>query len=379
MEKKQLIRVISCKHKFSSLFRFLKIAGIAWFASLLITLSACGDNKENPQPQPSKFIIRAADLSFLPEIEETNTIFYNEANQAEDALTILKNAGLNTVRIRLWHNPANGHSGLDEVTEFSARIKKMGLRVWLTVHYSDTWADPGNQPTPAAWVNLPANIMADSVYNYTSRVVALIHPDYFQVGNEINNGMLWPVGKFSNKENFISLVESGCKAVRQTDPECSIIIHYAGIYNAVDFYNLFRLTDFDVIGLSYYPIWHGKDLNYLQTTMQELALRFNKEVVVAETSYAFSLGWFDWTTNVIGDQSQLLADYPPTPEGQASYLKKIREISTLAAGSVGFAYWGGEWIAFKGPQSTSGSSWENQALFDFDHKVLPAVSAFNAQ
>lgn len=354
---------------------------LRYFLWILLILSvpiftACEDKKTDSEPLPEEFIIRAADLSFLPEIEQAGVVFYNQAGEAEDMLTTLKNAGMNTVRIRLWKDPADAHSGMAEVRDFAARARAMGLKIWLTVHYADTWADPGNQPIPDIWKDLGFYILTDSVYQYTAKIVKEIDPEYIQIGNEINNGMLWPQGKLAYASNFRELLNSGVRAVRDNRPDCKIILHYAGTDNAGAFFANLDSLDYDIIGLSYYPLWHGKSLSLLESALDSLGKQFHRQVLIAETSYPFSLGWNDWTNNVMGLEEQLLDGYPATPEGQKAFLNEIKRISVAATSSIGFAYWGGEWISFKGAQATNGSSWENQAFYDFELKALPVIDAF---
>lgn len=345
----------------------------------MLSMNACSEKSKNPDPvpEPARFTIKAADLSFLPELEEAGVVFHNRSGVAEAMLKTLKDEGLNTVRIRLWKDPAGVHSGFAEVKAFAATVRASGLKVWLSVHYSDTWADPGAQTTPAAWQGIGFNALKDSVYNYTARIVRQIKPDYIQIGNEVNNGMLWPLGSANNHTGFSQLLQAGSRAVRENDSACRIIIHYAGFTDAADFFAGIQDVDFDIIGLSYYPVWHGKDLNLLETALNDLGTQFNKQVLIAETAYPFTLGWNDWTNNVIGLQDQLLTAYPATPQGQHDFLKEIRRISTADSTSIGFAYWGGEWVAFKGPQATNGSSWENQAFYDFDLNALPVIEVYN--
>ncbi len=135
-------------------------------------------------------------------------------------------------------------------------------------------------------------------------------------------------------------------------------------------------VDYDIIGLSYYPWWHGKSLDTLQLTLNQLATKYDKEVVIAETAYPFTLSWNDWTNNFIGNANQLIPGYPATEAGQKAFLWKLRTIVQSNPAGKGFCYWEPEWISIKGPQSTVGSPWENLALFDFQNKVLPAMSVY---
>ena len=334
------------------------------------------DNDEKPEPETLKEFIRGTDLSFLPQIEVKN-IEFTDNGETMDVLNILKNHDVNTVRLRIWHTPSNQYSSFAEVKEFSNRIKSHGLKVWLTVHYSDTWADPGNQILPQAWQNLNIETLKDSVYQYTEKIIKEIQPEYIQIGNEINSGILFPHGeRSSSKSQFITLLTRGIQAVRDNSPDTQIILHYAGIDGADSFFNDLIVLNYDIIGLSYYPIWHGKDLNHLESMISLLQNQFNKQVLIAETAYPFTLDWNDWTNNIIGSEEQLiLPEYPATPEGQKDFMLKIREI-TETTNALGFCYWGAEWVAFDGPQSKKGSNWENQALFDFKNEVLPAIEAF---
>ncbi|NTW25889.1 MAG: cellulase family glycosylhydrolase, partial [Lentimicrobium sp.] len=284
---------------------FLILISVTFLAT-----AACEEKSNDPDPIPEKFIIKAADLSFLPEIEDAGVVFYNRGGDAEDMLSTLKRAGMNTVRIRLWKNPVDGRSGFSEVKAFAEKVRAKGMKVYLTVHYSDTWADPGNQTVPEAWKTLGYNVLKDSLKNYTAKIVREIKPDYIQIGNEINNGMVWPQGRNIYLNNFLGLLNAGSAAVRENDPDCKIMIHYAGVERAEEFFTSLDTLDYDIIGLSYYPLWHGKSLSLLETTLDSLGKKFDRQVFVAETSYPFSFGWNDWTTNVIGDESQILDGYP---------------------------------------------------------------------
>lgn len=351
---------------------------------ILVTLLFSGGcKKESPSEQeplteePFSFI-SGADLSFLPEIESAGTVFYDSTGKPEDVLTTFQKNGVNTIRIRLWHTPATAHSGFEEVKTFATRVKAKKMKVWLTVHYSDTWADPGNQTIPAAWKSLTFQQLKDSVDAYTRKIVKVIQPDIIQIGNEINPGFLWPMGKLEYKSQFLELLDAGCKAARAENKSTQIMIHLAGLDNADWYFSQFSGLDYDLIGLSYYPIWHGKDLAKVYSTLNQLNQKYKKKVVIAETAYPFTTGWNDWTDNIFGSPVQVLSAYPPTQDGQYLFLLQIKSIVRAVNGGYGFCYWGGEWVSFRGNQAKNGSSWENMALYDFSNLILPAIQAFNA-
>jgi arabinogalactan endo-1,4-beta-galactosidase len=352
------------------------------FLFLLIVCLCCGCGDDSPANSPDDPVaveIRGADVSFLPEIENYPTTFYNADNDPSDVLDILKESGCNYIRIRLWHTPTNAHSGLQEVLTLSNRAKAKGMKVWLTVHYSDTWADPGHQTKPVAWSALNFTDLGDSVYNYTKKIVLKLQPDIVQIGNETNDGFLWPEGKMSvNLSNFATLLKKGVQAVRDFAPTSKVMIHYAGHEEANWYYQQLKNQNvpYDMIGLSYYPLWHGKVLTTLKSNMNELATNFEKEIVIAETSYPFTLSWDDNTNNIVGLDEQLVAGYPATPEGQKKFMLRLKKIISEVENGKGFCYWAPEWVAFKGSSSTSGSTGENLALFDFTNTALPALKAF---
>jgi arabinogalactan endo-1,4-beta-galactosidase len=278
-------------------------------------------------------------------------------------------------------NPANGHSGLEEVKQFSEELKNDGFKIWITLHYSDTWADPGHQQTPALWESASFDALKDSVYTYTKKVVCQIQPDYIQIGNEINSGFLHPYGNINNVSNFKELLQKGIAAVRDNSNNTKIVLHYAGFENASWFFQQVNDIYYDIIGLSYYPIWHGKSITNLKDSITTLSIANHKEVIIAETAYPFTLNWNDWTNNIVGLESQLiLPDFPATEIGQKNYVNRIHTMLKEIPNSkgIGFCYWGGELIAWRGSQATDGSAWENQALFDFQNHALPALEAFNA-
>ncbi|MDI5889285.1 MULTISPECIES: glycoside hydrolase family 53 protein [Flavobacterium] len=361
--------------------KHILVFGVFALLGMFFSCSA-NDTNETPIVEPpvaEDTFIRAADISFLPEIESSGTILYNNT-KAEDMLTTLKTAGCNAVRIRLWKNPSNGHSGMTEVKALAARVKKAGMKVWLTVHYSDTWADPAVQTIPAEWKNLSFTDLKTAVATYTSTIITEINPDIIQIGNEINSGLLWPQGHLINQEvQCLALLSAASTTIRTKAPNTKIMIHYAGV-KASDtnwFFNKIKSVDYDYIGLSYYPIWHGKDLEVVKTTINTLGKTYNKKVIIAETAYPFTLGYNDWTNNIVGLDTQLVSGYPATPDGQKSFVMAIKTVVKESEFGLGFAYWGGEWISFKGNQAANGSTFENQAFYDFNNKALPVLQVFN--
>lgn len=349
-------------------------------STLALFLLACkkkGDPPSLYQPVVEAFFIRGADVSSLPMVEDAGIKFQNSQASEIDFLKELKANGVNTVRIQLLVDPANGRSGIDEVTTLSQRAKMLGFKTWIGIHYSDTRADQAQQLTPARWSSLDFVELKDSIYSYTAKSMRALKPDYVQLGNEINPGMLFPEGSVTNPEKLIELLQAGADAVRDESSNTKIILHYAGLTGADRFYAQFEDLDYDIIGLSYYPIWHGKDLDRLRQALSTLTSENERDIVLAETAYPHTLDNSDETANVINDESQLiLPDLPASAVGQRAYVDSIRGIMTDADRGIGFCYWGGEIVAFDGTESTNGSHWENQAFFNANFRSLRVLNAF---
>ena len=241
-----------------------------------------------------------ADISFLQQLEDKG-IEFSHNGVKQDALLLLKEHGFNYIRLRIFNNPAadsgyspkKGYCDLQHTLAFAKRIKKAGLKLLLDFHYSDTWADPGKQYKPAAWKNLPFPILKDSLYNYTKQVITALKdqgtaPEMVQIGNEINHGMVWPDGNVNNFNGLAELFTAGREAVLNVAPNTIIMLHIAlGGQNdeSVFFIDnmIARNVQFDVIGQSYYPQWHGT-LSDLKTNLNNLVARYNKDIIVVEYS-----------------------------------------------------------------------------------------------
>lgn len=335
--------------------------------------------------------IRGVDLSFTPEILQAGTIF-KDNNQSKDLVQIFKDKGINTVRLRVWHTPIDAHSSLQEVLDFAKTLNAKGFNIWLDIHYSDTWADPANQTKPVAWKNANLLDLKDSVYQYTSRTVqafktAGITLKVVQIGNETNSGFLWDLGKVggsfdTNWGNYALLIKEGLRAVKDVSSSTKTMIHIAGFDSADWFFgNLAsQNVSYDYIGLSYYPVWHGKSLDALSTSLNNLINKFQKPVIIAETSYPFTLLWNDNTNNIVGSSSQLIPAYDATADGQNAYTKALIDLMHKLPGQqgLGICWWAPEWVSFKGTTATNGSNAENLTLFDFNNNALPALSSLGS-
>ena len=371
---------IASKHKRLIISKMNRIAKFLILFSIFISCQK-ESSKEVDSKNENTTFISGVDISSYPEIAKSNPNFYDLSGNHSDLLTVLKENGVNTVRLRLWVNPTNEHSSFDEVKQFSNTLKTNGFKIWLTVHYSDTWADPGKQVIPSAWEGMNFTQLKEIVYNYTEKTITELQPDYIQIGNEINTGFLHPYGRIPDEsEQCIELMENAILAVRTNTNQTKIILHYAGIDGADWFFNKMNVLDYDIIGLSYYPIYHGKSIENLSTILQNLSNSYDKQIVIAETAYPFTIGYNDDTNNIVGLNEQLiLPKYPATSAGQRNFIKDIKTIIKDLNNGIGFCYWGAELIAFKGNQSNTGSPWENQALFDFNNTALPVLREFRTE
>lgn len=336
--------------------------------------------------------MKGADVSFIPQIGDLGGI-YKVNNIPQDPLKILKDHGINFIRLKLWHTPVQNYDNLEKILYMARRIKARDLKFHLDFHYSDTWADPGRQRKPAAWAGLTFEALRDSVFEYTKNVMQALCaqqtlPEMVQIGNEITPGMLWNDGRVGGNfdtaqqwSNLGELLKAGIRGVREScemGDSVRIMIHLdrGGDNAACRWYfdNLIsQNVEFDVIGLSYYPWWHGT-LNAVRANLDDLALRYGKDLVLAETAYPWTLQWADNRGNIVGNASQLHVGYPATIEGQGDFLRELLKIvrNVRNQKGKGIFYWAPEYISVE----PLGSPWENVALFDFSGNVLPSMEVF---
>ena len=298
-----------------------------------------------------------------------------------------------TVRLRLWHTPDSGWNDLTATLALAQRIQEAQLDLLLDIHYSDTWADPGQQHKPAAWRELSFDQLQDSVYTYTRDVIeALVAqgapPQMVQIGNEIIQGVLWDEGRvggtfdtpaqWSQLEQLLQAAIAGVHdAASPDDVEIMIHIDRGGDLAGATWFldNLTALSvNYDVIGLSYYPWWHGS-FEAMEETVTGVAERYGKPVILVEIAYPWTLGWFDNTHNIVGLPEHLLPGYAGSPNGQYAFIKDtIERVRSVPLGR-GICYWAPEYMAVSGV----GSPWENLALFDEEGHALRGGMPFKRQ
>lgn len=263
---------------------------------LLILLISAFTFGQNKKPEFSK----GADVGWLPQMEATGYKFYDSDGKEKDCLLLLKERGMNSIRLRVWVNPsddkASGHCSKEETVAMALRAQKMGMRVMINFHYSDSWADPAKQFKPKAWEKHTFPELLNDVYNHTFDVInalkmAGVTPEWVQIGNEIPGGMMWPEGSTDNWKQLGQLLNKGYDAVKAVDKKIKVIVHVDEGNNNAKFRKFFdnateQKVRYDVIGLSYYPYWIKKDYTEtiadLQFNLNDMAKRYNKEVMVVE-------------------------------------------------------------------------------------------------
>lgn len=243
-----------------------------------------------------------ADISWLSELESWGTVFRNRQGQKQDLMQILKDQGLNSLRFRVWVNPANKFSGKDDVIGLCKRAHKLGFKIMIDFHYSDTWADPGSQDKPAAWANHSVDQLVQDVYDHTYDVLNSlkklgIKVHWVQIGNETKRGMLWPEGNTGTSEgvkNFSRMINAGYDAVKAVDSTTMAIVHLPdGDENSL-YRNMFDKLKkngarWDIIGMSAYPRWShlepDEEIKTVIANMKDMIKRYNTKVMVVETGH----------------------------------------------------------------------------------------------
>ena len=364
---------------------------------LSVLLISCSKDDSEPviiENPSSNVFYYGADLSYVNEMEDCGAVYKDSNENFKDPYKIFAEAGTNLVRIRLWHNPTwTNYSNINDVKKSIQRAKSEGMNVLLDFHYSDSWADPSNQEIPAAWLNQINNteLLGDLVYNYTFDTLNELYnsnllPEIVQIGNEINamilqNGEVkWPIDWLRNS----ALINKGIKAVRdisnQKNKKIEIMLHIAQPENALWWFGeAFNagITDFDWIGLSYYPLWSEYNLNTIDVPLKNLIETYAKKLMIVETAYPFTLINADSANNIIGENA-LIPGYPASQQGQLDYLNDLKT-KISESGGQGIIYWEPAWVSTNCKTLWGqGSHWDNATLFDHNNKSNLGMQFYNS-
>ena len=364
-------------------------------------------------------MILGVDVSTYLEVCEHGAVFLERDRQI-DPLDAFRANGVDHMRIRVWNDPVSpegkpylaGNCDINNYIRLGTLAKEKGYSLLMDLHYSDFWADPGKQFPPKAWASFDADELAAAVYAFTrscleSVCAAGVSPAMIQVGNEITNGMLWPIGKLeriegvrTNYDVFCKLLAAGCRACREITPEAKIILHLERSNDKQVYREFFSEMqnagiDYDIIGASYYPYWHGTPQELFENLDQ--CRCFGKELMIMELAYGFTVE--PYLLN--GAACRLVIDreradipgitdiYPITPAGQASFIGDFLSSAKLH-GISGVFYWEPLWLPGDGicwaseagqayiheEGKSTANEWANQCLFDYEGRELPAFDAF---
>lgn len=376
----------------------------------IFSLPACnqdsGEAEEGQETEDPQSFYFGADLSYVNQILDHNGI-YKDQGEVRSPYKIFKDHGANLVRLRLWHNPVwtkeiYGSAGkqlyndIKDVEKAIKLSKEQQMEVLLDFHYSDSWADPGKQEIPRAWLDIKdINVLRDSVYQYTFTTLQYLEkkglmPELVQIGNETNCGMLYtnapagfPACNGCNGEwQRLGIVINGAiQAVKDasttSEIKPKIILHVADPKNVEWWFDnvtgAAQVSNFDVVGFSYYPIWHTTvSPDNLSDAVLKFKNKYNREVMLLETAYPWSSGYDDNYNNQFGGGTPITG-YPYTVEGQTNMLKKITA-EVMEGGGNGVIYWEPAWISSEMKDKWgTGSSWENTTFFDFEGNVLTSI------
>lgn len=363
--------------------------------------------------------VKGMDLSTLLELERLGAKYY-DGGEERDILDIMKDYDVDTIRLRIWNDPwgkdhesyGAGENDVPTTLEIAKRVSEKGLGVLMNFHYSDFWADPGKQIKPKAWEGMTVEELTQAVYDFTFDTMELFKKEgvnitMVQVGNELSNGLLWPEGKIDvdagvgEYDNIAAFVSAGIRAVRKSNPDIPVMLHLDNGGNNELYRRWFdnyvaRGEDFDLIGLSYYPFWHGT-MDQLINNMNDMAERYHKDLIIAEVSMGYTMEDYKAYEKLSDSERKGYAtkpslvekiEFPMTKEGQADFMRTLLAcLETVAEHRArGFFWWEPAWIPVPGsgwatPASLEymhdpgpcGNEWANQALFDYDGNVLPTL------
>jgi arabinogalactan endo-1,4-beta-galactosidase len=313
-----------------------------------------------------------ADVSFLPQAESSGVVF-KDNGQAKPGLQIFKDHGYNWVRLRIFHSPQQLPNDLKYTIESAQAAKKLGLKLLLDFHYSDTWADPQKQYLPKAWEGLTEEEVVEQVFEYTRDTIAAFRevgvlPDMVQIGNEVTGGMMWPLGRLpAHWDVFAKLFDAGARGVKEgagdrAAPRIMVHIDRGGDRKGTKwFLDNCQKYDirFDVIGQSYYPWWHGS-LDDLRENLAFIARAYDQDIYLVEVAY-------NWKP---AEYRHKPAPFPETPQGQREFLKQVDEIvrATPNRRGKGIFWW---------EPAVKAGGISSRGMFDEQGNALPVIGVFD--
>lgn len=363
------------------------------------------------------------DVSSVIAEEESGVVYYNEDGEEQDIFRTLKENGVNAVRIRVWNDPwdangnsyGGGHNDVETAIAIGQRATSYGMEVLIDFHYSDFWADPSKQMVPKAWAEMSTEEKADALYAYTKESLdalldAGVNVTAVQIGNETTTG----ISGVKNWDGRTKLFQAGSQAVREISAEwghdMQVVLHFTNPENSTEYLKYAQIldsvsVDYDIFASSYYPYWHGT-LENLTSVLSEIASTYNKKVMVAEVSYTYTMDDGDYSGNSLSSSSVCELPYSISVQGQADCVRDVTDAVAATGYGVGVFYWEPAWIPVPGnsyeecsalweahgsgwassyateydPDDAGiyygGSSWDNQAMFDFTGHPLASLSVF---
>ena len=374
---------------------------------------------------PADFIF-GMDASAVPSLEAGGVRYYDHDGVEKDVYEILSENGINYIRVRIWNDPfdanGNGYGGgncdIENAIEIGKRATAYGMKLLVNFHYSDFWADPAKQMVPKIWKSMDVDEKSEALYAYTKDCLeklinAGVDVGMVQIGNETNGAFC---GESSTAlggwKRITQLMSAGARAVREVCPGALVVVHFANPEKVTNYESYgknleYYGVDYDVFASSYYPFWHGTQEN-LAKVLSDIATKYDKKVMVAETSYAFTAEDTDFYGNTIGEGDGIVKDYPFTVQGQANLVRDVIDtVVNQTIGGIGVFYWEGTWISAGGEGydenralwEKNGSGWasshaaeydpddagkwyggcavDNQAFFDADGHALESLKIFS--
>ena len=401
---------------------------------LVLSVASCGSQPKYTKVESetlyakkienlSDDFIMGMDVSSVIAEEQSGVKYYDYDGKEADLFKVIHDNGINMIRVRIWNNPydAQGHgygggnNDLEKAIEIGKRANKYGMKLLVNFHYSDFWADPSKQMAPKGWENYTHFERYYAIQDYTLESLqkmkdAGVDVGMVQIGNETSGGRMAGYNG-ERSDYFVAYINAAAESIKKVYPNALKAVHFTNPENAKNYLDWAGKldkdhADYDVFGTSYYPYWHGT-LENLQSVLSQIAEKYNKKVMVLETSYCFNSENTDFWSNTIGDSSDVYKPFPFTVAGQANHVSSVIETIANTTNGIGVCYWEGAWIpvgttsfeensrkweqfgsgwasSYAGEydkedagQWYGGSAVENQAFFDKDGHPLESLKIWN--